>query len=273
MEKNTKDINTDTKNMCNTKGITLIALVITIIILLILAGISISALTGSGLFEKAKLAKNRTKEAEELENQRLSEYETQINELGGQKQEDIPGISAKDILDSEDKSKYYGKIVKGYSCKASSDLTWRLLYASDDNLYLMTDENIDFDIIPKGRNGSSVLLQPYTTNNVLLKNILKDYSGSSDISLNYIQKLNDGCFDSQSSSLLDGWKAVAYLLDVDVWDEFKNEELADYSIGGPTLSQIDEALRYLLNVNNNVVRNSFTPSVDRILSEDGKDHI
>ena len=39
------------------KGITLVALVITIIILLILAGISISALTGSGLFQKAGDAK------------------------------------------------------------------------------------------------------------------------------------------------------------------------------------------------------------------------
>ena len=65
------------------KGITLIALVITIIILLILAGISISQLTGSGLFEKAKEAKNRTEEAQELENQILSEYENQMESLGG----------------------------------------------------------------------------------------------------------------------------------------------------------------------------------------------
>lgn len=39
------------------RGITLIALVITIIILLILAGLSISSLTGSGLFKKAEDAK------------------------------------------------------------------------------------------------------------------------------------------------------------------------------------------------------------------------
>ena len=48
------------KNYKSTKGITLIALVITIIILLILAGISISALTNQGLFKNAKEAKNRT---------------------------------------------------------------------------------------------------------------------------------------------------------------------------------------------------------------------
>lgn len=38
-------------------GITLIALVITIIILLILAGIGISALTQTGLMSKTKIAK------------------------------------------------------------------------------------------------------------------------------------------------------------------------------------------------------------------------
>ncbi len=61
------------------KGITLIALVITIIILLILAGISIASLTGSGLFEKAGEAKNKSVEAQEGENTTLKEYEDTIN--------------------------------------------------------------------------------------------------------------------------------------------------------------------------------------------------
>ena len=45
------------------KGITLVALVITIVILLILAGISISALTNTGIFQKAKDAKKKSEEA------------------------------------------------------------------------------------------------------------------------------------------------------------------------------------------------------------------
>ena len=45
------------------KGITLVALVITIIILLILAGITISQLTKSGLLEKTQKAKNKAEEA------------------------------------------------------------------------------------------------------------------------------------------------------------------------------------------------------------------
>ena len=46
------------------KGITLVALVITIIILLILAGISILALTNQGLFKNAQKAKETTEEAQ-----------------------------------------------------------------------------------------------------------------------------------------------------------------------------------------------------------------
>ena len=45
-------------------GITLVALVITIIILLILAGISIAALSNQGLFKKANQATNETEKAQ-----------------------------------------------------------------------------------------------------------------------------------------------------------------------------------------------------------------
>ncbi len=48
----------------NEKGITLIALVITIIILLILAGITIATLTGeNGILSKASTAKGRTNDS------------------------------------------------------------------------------------------------------------------------------------------------------------------------------------------------------------------
>lgn len=67
------------KILKNTKGITLVALVITIIILLILAGISISALTNTGLFEKAKEARDKTYNATENQAKTLNEYEDELN--------------------------------------------------------------------------------------------------------------------------------------------------------------------------------------------------
>ena len=67
------------KKINREKGITLIALVITIIILLILAGISISALTNQGLFKNAKEAKNRTENSQKEEQEILNQYEDELN--------------------------------------------------------------------------------------------------------------------------------------------------------------------------------------------------
>ena len=50
------------------KGITLVALVITIIVLLLLAGVTISLLVGeNGIITKAKVGGNRTQQAQEKE--------------------------------------------------------------------------------------------------------------------------------------------------------------------------------------------------------------
>ncbi len=50
-------------------GITLVALVITIVILLILAGISISTLANTGIFQKAKDAKKASENAQKRRRQ------------------------------------------------------------------------------------------------------------------------------------------------------------------------------------------------------------
>ena len=61
------------------KGITLVALVITIIILLILATISIQSLTNTGLFKNAQKAKDETQNAAENQEKTLNEYEDELN--------------------------------------------------------------------------------------------------------------------------------------------------------------------------------------------------
>ena len=61
------------------KGITLVALVITIVILLILAGISISALTNTGIFGKAIQSKEKSEESQEEEIIKLALYSKALN--------------------------------------------------------------------------------------------------------------------------------------------------------------------------------------------------
>ena len=81
------------ENLKKTKGITLIALVITIIVLLILAGVSIAMLTGeNGILSQAQKAKNKTEEAQANETNILTGYENYINGATNQVlDDDLPG--------------------------------------------------------------------------------------------------------------------------------------------------------------------------------------
>ena len=66
------------KNLKSPRGITLVALVLTIIVLLILAGISIQALTNQGLFAQAQNAKRESEIANIKEKIALDIYEKQL---------------------------------------------------------------------------------------------------------------------------------------------------------------------------------------------------
>ena len=71
-------------NVKTEKGITLIALVITIVILLILAAVAIGTLTGeNGLIKRAQDAKNKTLEAGNLENATFGDLENLIDSSTG----------------------------------------------------------------------------------------------------------------------------------------------------------------------------------------------
>ena len=89
------------------KGITLIALVITIIVLIILAGVSIAlTLNEGGLFEKATQAKMNQVKAEMRERLELALHEIQMEKLGSATLEDV-------TLDNiEDKLKEYDVSIK-----------------------------------------------------------------------------------------------------------------------------------------------------------------
>ena len=90
----------------NNKGITLVALVITIIVLLILAGISIQAITNTGLFANAKKAKEKSMEGQLTEEISLAIQSIQTEEIykgnsvtletlaGGQLEEALTDITA-----------------------------------------------------------------------------------------------------------------------------------------------------------------------------------
>ena len=112
------------------RGITLVALVITIIILLILATISIQSLTNTGLFQKAQEAKEKTQNAEENQAKTLNEYEDELNKYISdtveERKDPIKEVANK-VLSTTDNTElqdaYGNKIVVPAGFKIVSDST------------------------------------------------------------------------------------------------------------------------------------------------------
>ena len=118
----------------NNNGITLVGLVVTIILLLILATISIQSLTNTGLLKKANEAKQKTKNAEENQAKMLNEYEDELNKyISGTVKETFKGttvadaIQYGDVLNKDDNTElhdaYGNKIVvpAGFKIISNSD--------------------------------------------------------------------------------------------------------------------------------------------------------
>ena len=210
------------------RGITLIALVITIIILLILAGVSIAMLTGNnGVLSQAEKAKNETENAQTFEGQRLDEYNSTLsNWVSGEKTDEKDETEETPIFDENtltigdatnvDK---YGQEVTKYTVKAGDMTTnvWRLFYQDSNYTYLITDEYVG-------------MYEPYNS-------YINNYTSGADVStigkkLNSMLLENKNFFTggNKNPNIL----SVAWLTDTDEWAEFKNED-AVFAIGSPTI--------------------------------------
>ncbi|MCI8443851.1 MAG: type II secretion system protein [Clostridia bacterium] len=111
--------------MKNTKGITLIALVITIIVLLILAGVAIVSLTGeNGVLTRASKSKTETEIAEVIEKARVDILGVQAEKEGKITEEEVDSILQPKYgtLSGEGKEKTL-TTSKGYVIKVSE--IWR----------------------------------------------------------------------------------------------------------------------------------------------------
>ena len=105
------------------KGITLVALVITIIILLILAGISISTLTNTGIFEKAKDAKEKSEVAEKQQSETLDSYERELNKYTSDNLEENIGVKFEKNTELHDKNGSKIIVPAGFKVVNTDDLT------------------------------------------------------------------------------------------------------------------------------------------------------
>ena len=140
------------KKIKENRGITLVALVITIVVLLILTGISISTLTNTGLFKKAKEAKEKTQNTEKEQNKILDEYETALNQYDektlvykvnsgiikiGDYVSYTPDQASTDKI-LEELKKYSGSDANTTSTLRQEPLKWRVLDIKDGKVRLIS---------------------------------------------------------------------------------------------------------------------------------------
>lgn len=81
----------------NEKGLTLVALIITVVVLLIIAGVAISTINETGIIAKANHAANRFVEEKNKENEALKGYLSNINSAEGQNNGQDENVETKTI--------------------------------------------------------------------------------------------------------------------------------------------------------------------------------
>ena len=129
------------------KGITLIALVVTIIILLILAGVTLNmALSGDGLFSKARNAADKYKKAQKDEEELISDIGKEMN------------------------SEYVGAFVTGYTPKNNScTITGEQSGTGSDQIIETSKEELKWKIWDYDGTTLRIILDRPTTQTLTLK--------------------------------------------------------------------------------------------------------
>ncbi len=129
-------------NIGNKRGITLVALVITIIILLILAGVSIQAITNTGLFENAKKAQEQSEISEDMETIKLENSSYTIEQTTStEKKTFLEYLDEKGyIVNYENESKTIGTVTlngREYKINTEEGFTIKYIGKADGTAMLM----------------------------------------------------------------------------------------------------------------------------------------
>ena len=244
------------------KGITLIALVITIIVLLILAGVTIAALTGdNGILNQAGKAKDKTTEAESIER-------VQVEVAGSY------GLDG--TIDKEQLNKNLGNIAGlkiGESNFGGENIVKELPVTVTLNGYdIGIDANGGVEKIPEiiakiranpqayyGKKVTNYKASDSDTNTYKIFYVDKDndfkdgyntiylkadvsdtvsYSTSYDANQTLIKKMNPLWGEKRGTSE-SSWnsneKASAWLCDPSKWTAYCDTDKANYAIGGPSV--------------------------------------
>ena len=219
------------------KGITLVALVVTVIILLILAGVTINiALSKNGLFRRARESAKGYKNVSKNEIEILDNLDKTLAELSGE----TGGIGSSDI--ARNLKEYQGKYVDiGLDTNGNSQVDdWEIFYAGNGRIFLIAADYVttskleSWNVIGSGTtlntNGFDQTLGTYNVYWSTPKTFLRLPD------LNVVMHTG---YSLDNNKINPNSIAVSHLLNTDAWSGIKKaagkNASIDFVIGGPTL--------------------------------------
>ena len=154
---------------------------------------------------------------------------------------------------------YYGAYVD-YTPQNGAPVGWRIFYADSENIYLIADDYVENKYAPNAKDGTAPNKEgDYIIyfNNIVDSEI---YTGTIDIQQEDVRVKKWISHINNYISTYANMKAVAYLLDTSIWNEFKDKNnMSEYVIGGPTLEMFiasyndinqEKTIQYELTSNN-----------------------
>ena len=251
--KSTKVEKRERKTSIEEKGITLLALAVTIIIMLILAGVTLNAALGDhGLIKEAQATVNDYEDAQEEESESLEKIRNQISRNRKKSNNDTEntnkitfkgntnGIDV--TLDAESLKEYYGEEVTSFS--SVEGVKWQLFYDDAGNYYLIANDYMPIDTLP------SELIKESQAEGETKYKAWFAYKGpivetgewskgtaSNTITGNPLTSKYLRWVGSSVNTVADNpnMKAVAYMMDTNKWSNFAGSTSGAKAMGGPTL--------------------------------------
>ena len=130
---------------------------------------------------------------------------------------------------------FYGAEVTNYEAPHAGVDKWRIFYADESNVYLIADDYITGENAPKGKNGN-MMVQNGSMYKLSFNFIYDDYEGASWIIQNSkASKWLNQFLTSYGTSTNINIRAVAYMMDTNIWSAYYAGDDAEYAMGGPTI--------------------------------------
>ncbi len=241
------------KNIVNRRnsGITLIALVVTIVVLIILATVSINTVLGdNGIISRAQKARDSYSNSQKSEDEQMAvlanemaEYDTDNSGSGGGTTKPAEGITAtvegKTVTITKDNvATYLGKVVTNYVPTATTVAVGTNTYTVSNNYRLYY---VDFDGKYGEKNGV-YLKADCTGNSYALPKTDTTASTADNVKIKALNPslYKDGATSPTASN--ENMKAVTFLTNTNNWNSLKTgASLADkvnYVVGAPSVEMM-----------------------------------